>query len=76
MMRQKVTVVGIGYVGLGIGTMLSMAHDVIMLDVDRRKVDLINERKSPIKEDLIDEYLKKKQYASIRATMDKEEAYI
>ena len=75
MMRQKVTVVGIGYVGLGIGTMLSMAHDVIMLDVDRRKVDLINERKSPIKEDLIDEYLKKKQYASIRATMDKEEAY-
>ena len=36
MMRQKVTVVGIGYVGLGVGVMLSARHDVTMLDVDRK----------------------------------------
>ena len=51
MMRQKVTVVGIGYVGLGVGVMLSTRHDVTMLDVDQKKVDLINERKSPIKDE-------------------------
>lgn len=46
MMRQKITVVGIGYVGLGVGVMLSTRHDVTMLDVDQEKVDLINGRKS------------------------------
>lgn len=46
MMRQKVTVVGIGYVGLGVGVTLSTNHDVTMLDVDQEKVDLINGRKS------------------------------
>lgn len=47
MMKQKVTVVGIGYVGLGVGVMLSTRHDVTMLDVDQNKVDMINERKIP-----------------------------
>lgn len=75
MMRQKVTVVGIGYVGLGVGVMLSTAHDVTMLDVDQKKVDLINKRKSPIKDKMISNYLKAKKDVSIRATTDGKEAY-
>ena len=74
MMKQKVTVVGIGYVGLGVGVMLSTRHDVTMLDVDQEKVDLINERKSPIKDELISQYLSKRKL-SLRATTDKKIAY-
>ena len=74
MMKQKVTVVGIGYVGLGVGVMLSTRHDVTMLDVDQKKVDLINEHKSPIKDEMISYYLSKKDI-SIKATTDKDEAY-
>ena len=75
MMKQRITVVGIGYVGMGVGVMLGTRHDVVMLDVDQKKVDKINAKKSPIKEKLIDEYLRKKQDVSVRATTDKEEAY-
>ncbi len=74
MMKQKVTVVGIGYVGLGVGVMLSTRHDVTMLDVDQNKVDMINERKSPIKDELISQYLSKRKL-SLRATTDKKIAY-
>ena len=74
MKRRNITVVGIGYVGLGIGIMLSTEHNVTMLDVDQSKVDAINAGKSPIKESLIDEYLKTKDL-SISATTDKEMAY-
>ena len=74
MMRQKITVVGIGYVGLGVGIMLSTNHDVTMLDVDQEKVDMINERKSPIKDELISQYLSKRKL-SLRATTDKKIAY-
>ena len=73
-MKQKVTVVGIGYVGLGVGVMLSTRHDVTMLDVDQNKVDMINERKSPIKDELISQYLSKRKL-SLRATTDKKIAY-
>ena len=75
MMRQKVTVVGIGYVGLGVGAMLSTSHDVMMLDVDQKKVDLINERKSPIKDEMISRYLGTKESISISATTDSGSAY-
>ena len=75
MMKQRITVVGIGYVGLGVGVMLSTRHDVTMLDVDQRKVDLINERKSPIKDEMISRYLSNKKDVSIKATTDKEEGY-
>ena len=74
MKKQKVTVVGIGYVGLGVGVMLSTRHDVTMLDVDQNKVDMINERKSPIKDELISQYLSKRKL-SLRATTDKKIAY-
>ena len=74
MMRQKVTVVGIGYVGLGVGVMFSTAHDVTMLDVDQKKVNLINERKSPIKDKEIEKYLSTRSL-SLTATTDEETAY-
>ena len=74
MMRQKVTVVGIGYVGLGVGVMLSTEHDVTMLDVDQRKVNLLNERKSPIKDKEIENYLSERRL-SLTATTDEEVAY-
>ena len=75
MMKQKVTVVGIGYVGLGVGVMLSTRHDVTMLDVDQKKVDLINKGKSPIREGMVEDYLSRKMDGSIKATTDKEVAY-
>ena len=74
MMRQKVTVVGIGYVGLGVGVMLSAEHDVTMLDVDQQKVNLLNERKSPIKDKEIENYLSTHNLSLI-ATTDEEVAY-
>ena len=74
MMKQKVTVVGIGYVGLGVGVMLSTEHDVTMLDVDQRKVNLLNEKKSPIKDKEIENYLSTHNL-SLLATTDEEVAY-
>lgn len=73
MKKQNITVVGIGYVGLGIGVMLATEHNVKMLDIDREKVDMINKGVSPIKESLISEYLKKR--LSISATTEAQEAY-
>jgi UDPglucose 6-dehydrogenase len=74
MRKQNITVVGIGYVGLGVGVMLSTKHDVTMLDIDQKKVDMINNRKSPLKEAMIEDYLANKVDVSIRATTDKKEA--
>ena len=73
MKKQNITVVGIGYVGLGVGVMLSTEHNVTMLDVDEKKVKMINERRSPIKEELIDRYLQRQ--VSISATTDARQAY-
>lgn len=73
MKKQNITVVGIGYVGLGVGVMLSTEHNVTMLDVDQRKVDMLRLRKSPIKEDMIAKYLQKQ--IKLSATTDIHEAY-
>lgn len=73
MKKQNITVVGIGYVGLGVGVMLSTEHNVTMLDVDEDKVKMINEKRSPIKEELIDKYLQGQ--VSISATTDVHQAY-
>ena len=71
---MKITVVGIGYVGLGVGIMLATKFDVTMLDVDQKKVDLINSGKSPIKDVLIEDYLKNKQLY-LTTTTDSDQAY-
>ena len=71
---MNITVVGIGYVGLSLAVMLSSRHDVIALDVDANKVRLVNQRKSPLRDKGIEEWLQSKTL-SLRATINANEAY-
>ena len=70
----KIAVAGTGYVGLSIATLLSQHHQVKAVDVVKEKVDLINNRKSPIQDEYIEKYLAEKDLNLI-ATTDGEEAY-
>lgn len=71
---MKITVIGTGYVGLSLATLISKKNEVIAYDIDKRRVALINERISPIKDSEINRLLKKKT-TKIYATTDKKEAY-
>ena len=71
---KNIAVVGMGYVGLGVGIMLATKHNVTILDVDDGRVEMLNNKKSPIKDSLIEEYLENKKL-SLKATTDKKEAY-
>ena len=74
-MRQfKIAVAGTGYVGLSIATLLSQHHQVTAVDVIPEKVDLINQRKSPIQDEYIEKYLAEKAL-NLTATLDGEAAY-
>ena len=74
-MRQfKIAVAGTGYVGLSIATLLSQHHQVTAVDVIPEKVDLINQRKSPIQDEYIEKYLAEKEL-NLMATLDGEAAY-
>ncbi|MBM6946988.1 UDP-glucose 6-dehydrogenase, partial [Bacteroides gallinaceum] len=53
----KIAVAGTGYVGLSIATLLAQHHQVTAVDVIPEKVDLINQRKSPIQDEYIEKYL-------------------
>lgn len=70
----KIAVAGTGYVGLSIATLLSQHHQVTAVDVIPEKVDLINQRKSPIQDDYIEKYLAEKEL-SLTATLDGAAAY-
>lgn len=70
----KIAVAGTGYVGLSIATLLSQHHQVMAVDVIPEKVDLINQRKSPIQDDYIEKYLAEKDL-NLTATTDGAEAY-
>ncbi len=70
----KIAVAGTGYVGLSIATLLSQHHQVKAVDVIKEKVDLINNRKSPIQDDYIEKYLAEKDLNLI-ATTNGEAAY-
>lgn len=70
----KITVVGSGYVGMSNAVLLAQYNQVKMLDIVQERVDLINENKSPIKDEKIEEYLSNKKL-NIKATMSKDEAY-
>ncbi len=70
----KIAVAGTGYVGLSIATLLSQQHEVVAVDIIPEKVDLINERKSPIVDKEIEEYLATK-HLKLRATLDAKAAY-
>lgn len=71
---MKITVAGTGYVGLSLAVLLAQHNEVVALDVLSEKVDLINQRISPIHDDQISEYLSSKKLDLI-ATLDKELAY-
>ena len=70
----KIAVAGTGYVGLSIATLLSQYHQVTAVDVIPEKVDLINQRKSPIQDDYIEKYLAEKDL-NLTATLDGAAAY-
>lgn len=70
----RIAVAGTGYVGLSIATLLSQHHQVVAVDVIKEKVDLINNRRSPIQDDYIEQYLAEKEL-NLTATLDAEAAY-
>lgn len=75
MKKYNITVVGIGYVGLSLATLLSQKHNVVAFDIVQSKIDMINNRISPINDEYIEKYLKEKELNLI-ATNNKEEAFI
>ena len=70
----KIAVAGTGYVGLSIATLLSQHHEVTAVDIVPEKVELINNRKSPIQDEYIEKYLAEKEL-NLTATLDGESAY-
>ena len=71
---MKIAVAGTGYVGLSVATLLAQHNEVMAVDIVPEKVELINQRKSPIQDDYIEEYLAHK-YLRLTATLDAEAAY-
>ena len=70
----KIAVAGTGYVGLSIATLLAQHHHVTAVDIVPEKVELINNRKSPIQDEYIEKYLAEKEL-NLTATLDAKEAY-
>lgn len=70
----KIAVAGTGYVGLSVATLLSQHHHVMAVDIVPEKVELINQRKSPIQDEYIEKYLAEKEL-DLTATLDAKEAY-
>lgn len=74
MSELKIAVAGTGYVGLSIATLLSQNHKVYAVDIIPEKVEMINERKSPIQDEYIEKYLAEKEL-DLTATLDAKDAY-
>jgi len=70
---MKVAIVGTGYVGLSNAVLLAQHNEVVALDIDAKRVDLINQKKSPLIDDEISDYLSNKSL-NLKATLDKKEA--
>ena len=73
-MNMKIAVAGTGYVGLSIATLLSQHHEVMAVDIIPEKVELINQKKSPIQDEYIEKYLAEKKL-NLTATLDAKSAY-
>ena len=71
---MKITVAGTGYVGLSIATLLSQHNSVTAVDIVPERVDMVNNKKSPIQDEYIEDYLANKSL-DLRATLDAEEGY-
>lgn len=71
---KKVVVIGAGYVGLSMATMLAQKNDIVIVDIDEKKVNLINQRKSPIQDEYIERYFKEKEL-KLMAVKNYQEAY-
>jgi UDPglucose 6-dehydrogenase len=74
MMNMKIAVAGTGYVGLSLATLLAQHNEVKAVDIIQKKVELINNKKSPIQDDYIEKYLAEKDL-NLVATLDAEMAY-
>ena len=70
----KIAVAGTGYVGLSIATLLAQHHKVTAVDIVPEKVELINNKKSPVQDAYIEKYLEEKAL-DLTATLDAKEAY-
>ena len=73
-MNKKIAVAGTGYVGLSIATLLAQHNEVTAVDIIPEKVEMINNRKSPIQDEYIEKYLAEKEL-NLTATLDGETAY-
>ena len=71
---MKIAVAGTGYVGLSLATLLSVNHEVVALDVIEEKVNMINDRISPIQDEYIEKYFNEKEL-NLKATLDYKEAF-
>ncbi|MFQ6791640.1 MAG: nucleotide sugar dehydrogenase [Thomasclavelia sp.] len=71
---MKIAVAGTGYVGLSIATLLSQHHEVVAVDIIEEKVNMINNKKSPIQDNEIEDFLSTKNL-NLKATLDAKEAY-
>ena len=71
---MKITIAGTGYVGLSLATLLAQKHEVTAVDIIPEKVDLINQRQSPVQDEYIEKFFAEKEL-DLTATLDAEAAY-
>lgn len=75
MKNYKIAVAGTGYVGLSLGVLFAQHHQVVAVDIVQAKVDMINNKKSPIQDDYIEKYLAEKDL-NLTATLDAKAAWL
>ena len=71
---MKIAVAGTGYVGLSIATLLAQHNSVVAVDIIPEKVEMLNNRQSPIQDEYIEQYLAQKEL-DLKATLNAKEAY-